>query len=230
MAVPENKHRLGRLFHPDDRDACFRLNLFTGTKSKKRKQRGWDDDDWSGDQGYTPQCVAYAWTHWLVAGPVKHPERGLPPGDPADLYYMAQRVDEWAGTDYDGTSVRAGAKVLQAHGAISNYYWAMNVKELIYAVLEMGPVVVGTLWFENMSQPSRNGYCRPTGAVEGGHAYLISGVNLKRNRFRIKNSWGLNWGRKGRAFINIGDMAKLLAWDGEACVATEQPLRPLSVI
>jgi hypothetical protein len=32
------------------------------------------------------------------------------------LYHEAQRIDEWPGEDYDGTSVRAGMDVLRTEG------------------------------------------------------------------------------------------------------------------
>jgi hypothetical protein len=92
------------------------------------------------------------------------------------------------------------------------------------AVLEIGPVVVGTVWTEDMFYPDRDGVIRPTGDSIGGHAYLLNGYDTQSGLFRIKNSWGHSWGIDGHAFLHINDLALLLDADGEACLALEQEL------
>lgn len=64
------------------------------------------------------------------------------------LYHQAQKIDEWPGEDYDGTSVRAGMEVLRSQGhrpvyrgqtspatlaadGISAYRWATSVEEVV---------------------------------------------------------------------------------------------------
>jgi len=184
--------------------------------------RYWNDGGWWGDQFVSPRCVGYAWAHWLEDGPVTHP--GPPPTvDPVWIYQEAQRLDEWPGEAYDGTSVRGGAKALRAAGRISEYRWAWDIETLIRAVLDVGPVVVGTLWYSGMFQPDMFDVIRPIGSVVGGHAYVINGVNLKRGLLRMKNSWGRSWGGDGRAMIEIEDFDRLLREDGEACLAIEVP-------
>jgi hypothetical protein len=140
---------------------------------------------------------------------------------PAVLYGQAQEVDEWEGSNYDGTSVRAGAKVLQAKGWIKEYRWTTSVEDLALAVLTTSPVVVGTNWYYNMFMTDLKGFIKPQGALVGGHAYLINGVNKDREMFRIKNSWGQDWGRSGNAFISYADMQRLLNEEGECCLAVE---------
>ena len=41
------------------------------------------------------------------------------------LFGHSQKLDEWAGENYDGTSVRGAAKYLQKNKKIGNYYWAL---------------------------------------------------------------------------------------------------------
>lgn len=68
------------------------------------------------------------------------------------LYKEAQKIDEWPGEDYEGTSVRAGLEVLRTRGhrrliggvlqderlgdGIAAYRWATSVEE-IHAVIKM---------------------------------------------------------------------------------------------
>ena len=180
----------------------------------------WNDNIWWGNQGNTPQCVGYAWAHWVADGPIIH--TGVqPPVNPTLIYQQAQLVDEWYGTNYDGTSVRGGVKYLQSSGKVSNYYWAFDVQTMVNTILNIGPVVVGTNWYNNMFYPNSNGVISIGGSLAGGHAYVINGVNTVTRQFRIKNSWGQSWGKQGHAFISFDDMTRLINENGEICLAVE---------
>jgi hypothetical protein len=208
----------GRLYVPDPRDNLF--CIAQAVKESTRTSRYWADDIWTGDQGDKPHCVGFAWTGWLEAGPVlQGPPH--PIVNPSDVYAAAQKVDEWDGEDYDGTSVRAGAKVLKARGFISKYLWAKKLADVINALLEVGPVTVGTNWYTGMSNPIASGLIRARGQLEGGHAYLLTGCSRTTQLIRIRNSWGTSWGKAGRAYISFADFGKLLGMEGEACLAVE---------
>lgn len=211
----------GRRVIPDTRDANYPMRLAV-PQTTSRSYRYWYDNGWWGDQGDVPACVGYAWAHWVEDGPVTPPRKPQPYADPLQVYQLAQKLDEWPGEGYEGSSVRGGAKALRQRGCISAFYWTLDVNELARAILERGPVVVGTNWYAGMLEPrASDGLIRVTGEILGGHAYELNGVNLKRAQFRVKNSWGRLWGRSGRALISFDDMARLLKEDGEACLATE---------
>jgi hypothetical protein len=209
----------GRLYKPDARDQGFQIGRVLAPSA--RRARYWVDDAWTGDQGDKPHCVGFAWTGWLEAGPVfQGPPH--PIVVPADIYKAAQLVDEWPDDEpYDGTSVRAGAKVLKRLGFISRYLWAKKLEDVVNALLEVGPVTVGTSWYAGMSNVGGTGRMRARGQLEGGHAYLLTGCNRDTQLIRVRNSWGLDWGVKGRGYISFADFAKLLAMEGEACLAVE---------
>jgi hypothetical protein len=220
------KHaRFGRLYIPDPRDAKYPIRQCLAKLQKKRMpiRRLWRDDFWTGDQGDLPACVGYSWTGWLEAAPVRPITTKSPCINPVLVYKEAQKVDEWPGENYQGTSVRAGAKVLQSRGYIKSYHWALVIQDIIQAVLMLGPVVVGTDWYAQMSDLRPGNIMRARGELLGGHAYLLSGADRRRKLFRVRNSWGLNWGKKGRAVIPFNDMARLLQAQGEACLAIEIP-------
>lgn len=168
--------------------------------------------------------------HYIEDGPVTHfyesndDRQEKPLFETSHLYREAQLVDRWPGNSYDGTSVRAGAKVLQRCGVIGEYRWAWDIDTVVQALLEQGPVVVGTWWYNSMFQPDDNGVITVSGARVGGHAYLLNGVNTSKEMIRIKNSWGRGWGHRGYAYISFDDMARLIREGGEACLALEKRL------
>lgn len=203
----------GRASLPDPRDKRFELTARRNTKNA----RYWRDDYFRGDQGATPHCVGYAWAHWLANAPIRGQYL-----EPAGVYTCAQRFDEWRGESYEGTSVRAGCKVLRSLGFVERFEWATTVDQVATAVLSRGPVVIGSSWFEGMNATDDSGFVRVAGELLGGHAWIITGVNVARQRFRLLNSWGDAWGERGRAWISAADLAKLLDADGEACSAVEK--------
>jgi hypothetical protein len=225
MEIKQLQSKLGRIHQPDERDKKYLIkSLLPPKQVKEMKFRYWWPSGWWGDQGNTPQCVAYSWVHWLAEGPITQKRKragGVAPFDPNYLYHEAQKVDEWPGEDYDGTSVRAGAKILKNAGFINSYSWAWDLDTTIQAVMFAGPVVVGTSWLYDMFFPNEKGIITASGDVMGGHAYLLDGVNIELEMFRIKNSWGRSWGKNGFAYISFSDMESLILDNGEICLSTE---------
>jgi len=203
----------GRRIAHDARDEQF---LFQRpAKASKRTSRTWPLY-WKGDQGNTPHCVGFGWAHWLAATPIV---QWL---DPHGIYGLALYLDEWEGEADEGTSVRAGAKVLQQLGIVERYDWAYTVDGAAQWLLEKGPVVFGLPWTEDMCVPDAKGLIRPTGEIAGGHCILANSVSTKTELIGLSNSWGTGWGIKGKCFIGFDDLHKLLRQDGEACLATER--------
>jgi hypothetical protein len=170
------------------------------------------------DQGTTSQCVAFSWDGSLSAGP----KRIKNPFTREQLYNEAKLVDPWPGEDYDGTSVGAGAKVLEKAGVIKEYRWAYSCEDVIDWILtNRGPVVLGTTWYESMFTPDKHGGVRIEGPTQGGHAYLAYGANQKTGRVACVNSWGYSWGRNGLFYLTFEQLDRLIKEDGEACTPTE---------
>ena len=218
---------LGRLPSPDPRDRNFPLRAAVPRNLTGRRY-WWDSGAWL-DQGSTGTCVGHGWAHWVEDAP-RSPVGTI---DPFQIYRDACLLDVWPENDDQdldwGTSVRAGAKVLQNRGVVSSYLWAFNLQTVIDAVLSKGPVVVGTNWYEGMFNPmwvtSADGTPRKTirirGDVMGGHCYTLNGVSTTAQVFRLKNSWGRLWGAGGRASISFDDMERLISEDGEAAMAVQ---------
>jgi len=182
------------------------------------------------DQGSEGACVGFSWAHELNAVPFKV---RVMTSTARTIYYAAQQWDQWEGTDYGGTSVLAGAKVVHSLGHMPEYRWAFGIDDVLKTLSQVGPVVLGINWYEGMFATDVEGFIKPTGELGGGHAILANGVEFrKRSGFwwkdlpepiiRLHNSWGTSWGVNGDAFITASDLAILLNQQGEACVPVKR--------
>jgi Papain family cysteine protease len=212
----------GRRYAPDARDENYPMRRLLPREASTRPYRYWFSNGWWGNQGDHGFCVAYASDHWLEDGPVT--QKGQPPCiDPIQLMTEAVAIDEWPDDTNieDGTSVRAAAKVMQAHGYISAYHWAATLDDIVQALLEVGPVVMGTNWYDTMMEPDEAGFIHIGGQIAGGHAYVLDGINQATKIVRLKNSWGRSWGANGFAFLGFADLDRLLNENGEGMLAVE---------
>lgn len=219
--------RLDRVPQWDERNRNYPIRALLEAKEYKPRGYTWSVDDHL-DQGNEGSCVGHAWAHELVARPkvVDHVDQPFARW----IYKTAQNYDAWAGSEYDGTSVLAGAKVMQkrppdmpeGRGLISEYRWILDLDELVRTVGYFGPAVIGIWWWSEMFRPAADGMVRPAGYRAGGHALLVKAVDVKRRRFTLHNSWGEGWGLGGDCLVSFDDMAGLLADDGECCVPVKR--------
>src|SRR5581483_7001264 len=219
MSDRERTHGFGRRASPDPRDAAHPMTPHLTASALTH--RTWSAPGLPLDQGATPMCVGYSCRGLLLAAPVinkpEHPSA-------QEIYDGAQRNDEFPDTPpADGSSVRGGFKFLQKCGLIGEYVWAANVDEVMRFVLTRGPVVLGINWYDSMMEPDRHGWLHisKNAQIVGGHAILAIGVNMATGALRLMNSWGAEWGQRGRAWLRREDLARLLHEDGEAGAPTE---------
>lgn len=229
---PEAQKGFGRIHSFDPRDQKHLMAVPKAAEITRRSMH-WIMPGTPLNQGQLPQCVAYGWEHYLLASPVKNKMYKTP----QELYDEAQAVDEWPGNDYQGTSVRAGAKALQAAGYLGEYQWAFDVNTLSKHVLTKGPAVLGTDWYSGMSNPVTHkgeSWIDVSGGIDGGHCYVEKGVSLDKKCWicdgvgaaRIFNSWGKDYGDDGKAWICLLKLDQLIAAQGEACMAVELKFKP----
>jgi hypothetical protein len=206
---------LDRLVQFDERSREYPVSeLLTRDQTKPRGYR-WRVNAWL-DQGQEGACVGFSWAHELAARPVEI--KGTSFELAYRIYKEAQKIDEWEGEDYEGTSVLAGAKVCQQMGYIGEYRWAFDLDDLVLAIGHLGPAIIGVPWFKGMENPGSCGYLHATGAQTGGHAILVYGVDPKNRTFLLHNSWGRDWGNDGTCKVDYDLMQTLLNGWGEACI------------
>ena len=214
-------YALGRREAPDGRDRNYPMRALLvrrGGLPPPRRFRYWTIGPVL-DQGAAPSCVGHGWRQWMTTSPTR--TKSGP--DALTIYQEAQKIDEWPGEDYAGTSVRAGVKYLQGLGRVAEYRWASTVEEMMGWLSERGPVVIGVNWFTGFLTPAGGGLIVPTGKDEGGHCVLLYGYNRTYELFRGVNSWGRSWGSGGRFNFSFDTMRLLLGMGADVCAAVEVP-------
>lgn len=174
------------------------------------------------DQGYEGSCVGFGWTDWENAKPSGFDvQQGY--AYAYTWYERAQELDEWAGTDYEGTSVRAGARVAQERGLLNEYAWAASIDDIDAWLLAKGTVVIGSKWFRSMDYPDSEGFLNvaPESGIRGGHCYLLYGLGTEGN-YKFLNSWGYDYAREGTFRLRLADLSRLIAAGGFVAAAAVQ--------
>lgn len=217
--------------HYDARSRKYAIRPLLKQRSVENKRKMWEEGVVL-DQGSEGACVGFAWTGELLAqpqAPEKQPSFKYGNELARSFYLEAQKIDEWPGENYSGTSVLAGAKIMQQRGFIGEYRWCFNLNDIKESVISEGPVVFGTPWYEGMYQTKPDGRVRVSGKKVGGHAILITGYdpkmrfgNTNLEVFRWRNSWGEDYGVGGSGWIEAKILAKLIEDGAEACVPMQR--------
>jgi hypothetical protein len=197
---------------PRDQQYPMRLALPTGIEAPAYKY--WTPGQQL-DQGMESSCVGYSSEGLLLSSPFR---QDIPMGG-SWIYHEAQRIDEFPGEAYEGTSIRAGMQVLQREGYITNYVWAWDYETIRQFLGTVGPVILGITWLNSMYQRDRNGFLvvDPSQGIAGGHAILCRGYSAYGS-LRLRNSWGA-W---GECWLKRQDFELLMNnFYGEAVAPTE---------
>ena len=227
----------GRRFVIDDRDRNFlmRRMLPDARALALPTRKTWGINPTALNQGQTGTCVGHAWRNFLRCAPMRTERQGP---SAFDIYRsavledtMSQNDDEAQLPDGDGgldfgTTVRAGAEAVTGLGHLKSYVWAFDLQPAIEWVLTQGPVVLGTNWYSSFMNPGADGLVRitPNARVEGGHAYLLRGVDTRKALALCTNSWGDDWGVSGNFCLPFRVLERLIHEDGEACSAVQKRL------
>lgn len=186
---------------PDSRDKKFpmRTLLPMGATFPGKRKRHYFKTSRVLDQGRAPIAVLSAVSHWCDTVGVR-----------ADMVDLG---------DVLSGAIRYYMRRLFTAGTILGYYWTGKAEDVARAILnDVGPVLLGLYWRHSMDAPMPDGSVTVDGAKIGAHCVLVVGYDHKRAAFRCLNSWGAGWGQRGRFWITMADMQRLLDEGGEACL------------
>lgn len=177
------------------------------------------------DQGSEGKCVGYAGAHFYGSEDRIQPiNKRL-----ANRFYReAQKVDEWPGENYEGTSVNGLMAYLRAEGLVGKYRWVFDLETLKRTLSYAGPVIVGSEWREECSYPDQWGFIDFDGPARGGHATCWRGINVEEGYFLIQQSWGPKHGLEGVVKMRFEDAAELLRTGPQIVFPEKRALTKLS--
>lgn len=172
------------------------------------------------DQGREGACTGFGTAHVLSATPKPNPK--ISTADAQGIYYEARRQDEWAGEDYEGSSVNGAMRAARLQKRIVSWHWCVSISEVRHALSYHGPLAIGVNWYTGMFRPDASGVIHVTGRVEGGHCLMLSGY--KDGMYDLDNSWGPSWGINGGCKISEADLQRLMSEQGEFACPKKAPV------
>ena len=220
MQLAPTPYPLGRLAFEDPRSLAFPMSDYLPPLGAALPDAKYWQVGVPVDQGNTSSCVGYSIRNLLEATPSPVPAGAGPDG--WAIYQKALELDHIPGNADTGTSLVAGAKAAQSLGYVTTYVWATTMYDLLRWVLLKGPVIIGSVWTDQMFRPDGQAVLHPTGAVAGGHAWMVYGADQRTGHFRMQNSWA-RWGSRGRAWIWYRDLESLVFARGGECLSATEP-------
>jgi hypothetical protein len=170
------------------------------------------------NQGPTPHCVAHTAKGMLNTAPFSafEPYHRRSKYPTVEWYSEFQKRDQWPGEAYDGTSAQGALAYLVEIGKISEYRWCYGIDDVLRTLSHVGPVGVGAWWRSGMWDPDPKSHLISyAGTYDGGHQFEAIGVHPAVEEVECMNSWGDEWGDRGRFRMKFDQFAALLADDAD---------------
>lgn len=135
------------------------------------------------------------------------------------MYSLATVLDPFPGkyppTD-TGSSGLSAAKAACKMGLAVRYDWYFTMQDLLVA-LQLHPISFGGNWYYDMFNATYDKpLVKPTGAVAGGHQWVLSGYRANDRLIVGECWWGKTFGRNGRFYIAEDDFRKMFEARGDA--------------
>jgi hypothetical protein len=204
-------HGLGRLpFEPDPRD-----DSYTAERMEAMVELGlaapveWVNVNHVLNQGSYGTCVAASLLGLLNTDDENH---NNPKFADSDIMPFFKTI---VGSDpLNGALVREGLKAAKRNGLIVAYALLKDEDEVEIWLRKRGPVLVGTVWTEGMSEPQGDIVMVDSTVSDMGHAWFFHGYDP--SYLHGSNSWGDAWADNGYFRMSRAGWANLYRAGGES--------------
>jgi len=228
-------YNLGCLDDPQDSNDLMLSNYINPTRLPKAIN--WFDASIPVlNQGSEPSCVGYSSVSFKREQE-KIEEKKILNFSGQDFYQECKKIDGIP--NQQGTYIRVAMKVMKNTGIkdsenniykIGAYTKVNTIDELKYALVANGFALIGVEIFENFFNPEQGVIDYKEGlASKGKHAILVGAFDDDMGRIAFKNSWGVEWGLNGFAYLTYKYLEKAMstAW---TAIDIDNELSPASGI
>lgn len=183
------------------------------------------------NQGDSSRCVGYGSALIRTTTQFRDARR-LVGFDADELYARCKEVDGWGG---DGTYPRVALEILRKRGMIATsspvaadvgqarridaYARLTSLDEVKVAIRAFGAAGIGSPWYRSWFTPGADGLLPKPDVDAGGHFWTAVGWSDRRRAVRAQNSWGPEWGDRGRFWIpyayfgDLSDTSVAAPWE-----------------
>lgn len=212
IQIPE--HRLGRHIDHDERSRAYVAEQASKIISVKHQAHGLPLN-----QGNVGMCTATALVGALNSDPdYKGHTRDI--HDARNLYgrETADEGEPWPPNDPGGTGL-AVCKAAKELGWIRSYTHAFGLDQALKALVKR-PVITGINWYSSFDTPAASGLVRiAKGAIiRGGHEIVADEIDTLHRIIWFWNSWGPDYGLKGRFAMTWNTWDRLLKEQGDVTI------------
>lgn len=177
------------------------------------------------DQGQVGACTAFAALGLMMTEPFVG-AHSFTEQDALRFYSEETRLDdrqipgEYPPDDTGSTGLWS-MKVLRNWLLIPGYKHAFSIGT-VKRLLQVAPVSFGFAWYQSMFEVDRHGFLKVNTAsgLAGGHQLDGTAVDYERQAVQLTNSWGVDWGVRGTAYLRFSDLETLLRLHGDCAVPT----------
>jgi hypothetical protein len=227
--VTSTANPLGRIRLHDPRSRGFAYPVETPQTGYSVRHRM---DARNVDQFYTSGCVGFSGANLLNCAAAVRSRRVFNRPTVGALYRYLDNEDglhnysnstkhdpfDWTYPPQDeGSSGLGLMKYWRMISVITGYDWTFSFTHFL-AALQKQPVLVGTNWYDQMNYPSAQGIATVGGDSQGGHEYLANAILWHDRLIGFENSWGENWGLRGRFYLSFDDTEALISDGGDVAV------------
>lgn len=187
------------------------------------------------DQKRTPQCVCYSLSA-LKHHDEMHSEEKWLSFDPEPIYRRCKDRD--GVPSEEGTTIRDALKVAAKNGLVADDgkryfvkgYARLQTPDEIAHALSLRKVVLLGLQIASsaLSALGRQALVALPDATDGGHCMLVVGYDAALRLFRVRNSWGTDWGDTGHCWMPFGYLSVDPEFDAWTTVCEKDAVEPES--
>ena len=219
---PVHGKRLGRHVLHDPRSKGYRAKEAVRVRSVQHEAIGLPLN-----QGTLGSCTANALCGALNSAPFNRGGRRFREREAVRLYTLETELEGKPHPPHDpGGSGLMVCKAAKQLGWITAYTHAFGIEHALRA-LTLRPVITGVNWYESFYDPDPDGHVKiaPHAKVEGGHEFLVDGIDLRNQLVWCWNSWGKSFGVGGRFCMTFRTWDRLLRQSGDVTVPLAAPVR-----